>query len=252
MKVQYSTHPGYPEVYKDIPLTTWFDMWCEYPAIKSCDWYKSMPKETKYQGLNRAVARIRDIMDNQSDHTLFSTVRQCPNIKDVMINSLLVKAPCDIDCAVADQGMLEDEPQPWLLYTPSDFNMPTMAPHSRTQFTCERSPLFKDHFNLKIDTQLVLRCPDGVEPSFAQPIYHNPNAPWKVLQGQFTKPLNKHVRLIFNAMVHESVREFSIKKGDALMYLFFGKKVDMEPVASVGNSLFRDRFGRRPTTTEGL
>lgn len=228
-----------------IPVTgpEWFDLWTDTSAIKTCNWFQSMANKTA-EKVNKAAVRVQNMKLGLPQHDLDTTqmtVRQCPTIVEYLSRCLVIKAPCDIDFALTDGSMynlnLHDK-----VYTTmyADYRMPAASSHPRMQYTGD-SEHFKDHVNIKIDTCIHLVCPPNIEPMFQQPIYHNPNAPFKIVPGVFKEPYKRYASLIWNVMVPMTVEEFSIKKGDALLYVYFNDRVKFE-YSTERQAFFKDRF----------
>jgi hypothetical protein len=228
-----------------IPVTgpEWFDLWTDTSAMQSSNWFQSMSNkviDTKNVAVSRVQSMIRgDRYTNES----FLTARRCPTIIEYMSRCLVVKAPCDIDFAITD-GFLYGLELHDKVYTvvPADERIPLTAPHPKTQYT-GKSEHFKDHINIKLDTLIKFVCPPNIEAMFQQPIYHNPNAPFKVIPGVFTEPYKRYAALIWNVMVPDTVEEFSIKKGDALFYVYFNDRVMFE-YTKEPQGFFKDRFNK--------
>lgn len=227
-KVYYAKSLDIDPYLNDIDVKDWFALWADYPAAKSSEWYKSIPTKLEFAGLNEAETYIESRKRGMK-MSYFGSVKLCPTIKNVLTNSLVIKAPCDIDCAVAPHGVMNGVKESFLKVVAAEDKLRATRGHSRVQYTSKTSPLFRDMLNLKIDTDMTLYCDEGIEPVFMQPVYHNPKAPWIVMPGQFKAPLNKMANIIFNALVPEDTKPFRIRAGEALFYVYFGETVKLIP-----------------------
>lgn len=250
--VKYAKSHDIHKEFSMVPTKDWFDLWCDYPAMKTCEWYKGMEKKRKMKGLNAARTYIETSKESTKPQWYFSNVKSCPNITNFLSHCMVVKAATDFDFAVASQAMVRGEREPFMKAVSADDHVHVAPPHPRVQFTSTKSNLFKDKLNVKIDTDVVLFCDKDIKPVFMQPVYHNPNAPWTVLPGQFYNPQNTYANIIFNAVVDEGVSDFSVKAGDALFYVYFGERVKMVPIESYTESKLRQKFYRHIRTVRDV
>ena len=211
-----------------------FYIWCDYPAAKTSNWFRKMPKRIPDE---RRPAKI--VADNirqgfkERLGLVNTSIKTCPGIKDLLVQTLVVKAPCDIDVlrvTPEEVGLKDGRPENILLAVPASEYIVFQEGHTQSQFTHDADPTFKDHLNLKLDSRLSLICPKDVDVTFMQPLFHNPNAPWKIIPGTFKFPQNKLVGLLLNAFVPSKIKSFRINYGDALFYAMFSKPVKVEPL----------------------
>ena len=210
----------------------WFNFWTQYPAIKHNPWYNSLPNRTG-EIFNRAKAKVDymrkarlGIKETRINPTV-NTARICPNIREFLSRCMVLRAPMDMHFAKCEGHLGEawghDYFYEMQIADEWAFSMDT---HEPSQFRSDACGTFKDHANIKVHTGITLDLPKGMQCLFLQPFYENPNAPFKVIQGVFTEPLNHCANLIWNVMVNlDQIDDFIIKKGDELMYIYFPERV---------------------------
>lgn len=242
----------------------YFKMWVDYPATKSSSWLKRMPPNynlTTHEGkadVNANFARVTsDYIDTciasnlpyQDTHVQQSTIKGCPSIVELLKQSIVVKAPMDIHVCVSHHV---GDPEPVVHIHSADldfkFTQEESGTHKQIQFTCKNSDLFKDMVNLKLDCGIAIHMHKDVTLSFMQPIFHNHPVPWQVIPGIFTDPLNGYANLIFNSFLPINTEDFIIKKGTALFYATFSKKVELLPTDKANNMIFKKTMYMGHTT----
>ena len=228
-----------------------FNMWAEYPAIKSCDWLMNMPPRSNMNTkLNRAQQLVLGLRKglNFDQSFNYNTIKICQAIKSILINSIVVKSACDIDVYIADVKGENGEDIKAAQCMASDMRiMRSMMGHPPALFTHKNSSVLKNYVNLKIDTHINLHCKKS-GPIFLQPMFHNPDAPWKVIPAHFIDSNKSFCRLVFNVMIPEDTKPFSIKAGDALFYVFFNEPIELIPSDKVLTTSFKTKFNKPATT----
>ena len=170
------------------------------------------------------------------------TLRRCPPVSDLLTQSLVVKCPTDLHFAKGTceelyggavkvmEGM-EDEIV-WHWHSPAMNIASGMAPwgehHPEFQFKYGEDSQIKGYTNLKINTGLSLEMPDHITCMQSAPIFHHIKAPFTVIPGIFNYPTNKNASIIPNFFIPYEQEDFTLKKGDALMYLTFSEPVKFE------------------------
>ena len=216
----------------DFSAEEWFNFWAQYPAIKHNPWYNSLGNRTHHV-FNRAKAKVEKIkrdrlgMRNSNLNPTVNTARLCPNIREFLTRCMVIRAPMDMHFAQVEGHIVgmhgHDVVYEMDIADTYAFDSDT---HEPIQFRSDACGTFQDHVNIKVPTGIQLDMPKDMQCLFLQPFYDNPNAPFKVIQGVFTEPLNHAANLIWNVMVNKNeVEDFIIKKGDALMYLYFPERV---------------------------
>lgn len=231
----------------DLPNKQIFDLWCTYPAVKTCEWFKSLPTHSPTNPINRAVAFLNHYKNQGPSQ--YTTAKICPGIKNILLKSIVVHAPCDMDICVTNEVNPEGEYFPIVLASDVRLNSLPIATttHCKEQFTSSKSKVFTDHVNLKIDTRIVLQS-KNINPIFMQPIYHNPNAPWRVAPAAFDADNRNFSTIIFNAFLPIDTKPFSIKKGDALFYIYFDEPINLVDKEYPTTSMFKDKFFKPGTS----
>ena len=232
-----------------LPITPqeWFQLWTDYSAASTSSWFKSLPSFTS-TSFNKAVDRVNDMIrgvppDQLGTHS--ATIKRCPNVVEYLSRCLVIKSPCDIDFALTDAKyynlVLHDK-----VFTTvfSESRMPVTDTHPPMQYTSKESSMFKDHVNLKLHTGIHLVCPKDINPVFQQPFYHSPNAPFKVIPGVFKEPHKRYASLIWNVFIPVENESFSIKKGDALFYVYFNSRVKFKYDSNYRQSFFGAKFNK--------
>lgn len=238
----------------EVTSEEWLNLWTDYPSMKSCEWFKSMPqkvgKKTKLNHAQAAILSLRQKLNPFDNHS-HNTVRACPGIKNVLMNSMLIKSPCDIDVAITDEigeygtglplGNDGKKPYAAMLYFSDDRLRESINMHPTSQWTSEKSNILKGYINLKINTGIKLHCKNN-DPIFIQPTFHNPAAPWIVIPGAFDSSNRTSVSLIFNVFIKEDTKPFSIKAGDALFYVYFNTPIKLIKLDKVPTGVFKKFF----------
>ena len=228
----------------------YFNLWCDFPAMKTCDWFKSIPlnKDVMRQGhvarknVNLAKLdamyrnfRAQNSLPSDEGHitntTYIATARMCPAIVNTLAQSIAVKAPVDIHVSVVHST--DSEPKVHHVFTDHRFGY--THGHSRLQFTSDRNKLLNGFVNFKIETGLSLHCHKDTTIIFSQPVFHNPSVPYTVIPGSFTYPINGMAPIIFNAFMPEDTKDFIIRRGEVLFYITFNKKVKLLPTSDPKN-----------------
>jgi hypothetical protein len=262
--VHYSVEPHFAAHFS---TEDYFNMWCDYPASKTCSWLKEMPtmKDKMNKGmiaeknvnLAKLDAKYRDIyaqnnipqpQDHVKSYAHFSTAKMCPNIINVLSQSVAIKAPVDIHVSVVKHP--NTEPKAHHVFVDDKFMY--THPHGRVQYTTEKSPVFTKMVNLKIETGINLHCHKDTVVMFTQPLYHNDTAPYTVVPGMFTYPLNGFSGLIFNVLMPEDTEDFIIRSGDVLFYATFSKKVKLAKTDDRKNRQIKKTLYKASETVRSL
>lgn len=210
----------------------WLNFWTQYPAIKHNNWYNSLPNRT-HEIFNRAKAKIEFLKarrvgaNNTSVEFTVNTARLCPNIREFLARCMVIRAPMDMHFNRVSGKLLNREGVDYVYdFVAAEPNMLQLDVHDPIQFRSDACDTFHDHTNIKMNTGLAFNLPKNMQCMFLQPLYDNPDAPFQVIQGVFTEPLNHSAHIIWNVMVNnKKVEDFIIKKGDALMYVYFPERV---------------------------
>lgn len=242
----------------------YFKLWIDYPATKSCSWIKDMPLNVNSMNKNFEAEKDPNLAKLEADYvdycvannippdtdtrsrSYFSTAKMCPAITDLLSHSFVVKAPVDIHVSVAQHGKNMEH---LLHHVFVDVNFSQTRPHGKIQYTCKDSPMFKDMVNFKIETGIILHAHKDVMITFMQPVYHNHPVPWQVIPGVFTDPLNGYASVIINTFVPNNSRDFIIKKGTALFYGTFSRKVRLVPTDEPNNKLIKTTLNKPSVST---
>lgn len=223
---------GISSIDYDFTDQEWLNFWTQYPAIKHNSWYNSLPNRT-HEIFNRAKTKIDFIkarsvgVCNTSMEYSGNTARLCPNIREFLARCMVLRAPMDMHFSRVSAKFVGlhgiDVVYEMVAAEPDMLRVDT---HDPIQYTSDACNTFKDHTNIKLDTGLVFNLPKNMQCMFLQPFYDNPDAPFQVIQGVFTEPLNHGAHIIWNVMVNnKKVEDFIIKKGDALMYVYIPERV---------------------------
>lgn len=250
-----------------LSVDDYFDLWCDYPASKTCTWLKEMPimKDNMKKGfvaeknvnLAKLDAEYRDYRASNNlpqldghikNYAHFSTAKLCPNIVNILSQSVAVKAPVDIHVSVIKYPKVE----PKAHHVFVDDKFPYTQPHGRVQFTTEKSSVFTNMVNLKIEIGINLHCHKDTVVTFTQPLYHNDKVPYTVIPGMFTYPLNGFAGLIFNALMPEDTEDFIIKSGDVLFYATFNRKVKLIKTDNPRNKQIKKTLYKASETVRSL
>lgn len=254
--VKYSIDPVFEKEHPiDLSPETWFDMWTDGFAVNTNSWYKNMPPTVR--GVYNHATEIFDAMRGQREPNkeMDLNIRSCPPVREYLSRSLIIKAPNDFDVATAwfdDKDIIEGHKNfngkrhtKKCYIHPSEQSMGFSSQHQPSAFTNLKSSLFKDHFNVKWQTPLVLELPKGVDCTFQPAFFNDPNPVFKQIPGVFEhdKGYAKVVSVIWNVMIPNTVDRFSIKAGDPLMYIVFSKQVHQKfQYKAATNKIFKRRF----------
>jgi hypothetical protein len=258
-----------PDVLRDVDFI--FDSWVEYPAIKDCPTFRKMPSYsefTKFQlseelrstlrSTNNVAKRqvelfkffknkfpkmnyfemLRNIV-GQTEETDVKTMRACPNIKNLLTQTIVIKAPIDLHfskCTIDDiynvPSGISGKETAWTWASTNHFLASRSNffgdRHSKDQFCYGTGSQFEGYSNVKVPTGIQLELPDDITAIQHAPFYHKINSPLKVLSGIFIYPQNKHVAIIGNFLIKDDEKDFTIKKGEALFYLTFNNNVKLK------------------------
>lgn len=163
-----------------------------------------------------------DEYKDQIDSESYLTVRQCPGIKDLMNNSYMVKAPCDIVIGV-DRGGLK-------FSQPADTFLLKIQHHHPIQFhsQIEKHNIFKDQMNVKFTFPIRVKTKNKVSWMFTNPVYHNADSKLDVVLGQVAGDYTQTTSLILNTTIKVSEnQDIHIRKGDVLAYMVFPEKMNL-------------------------
>jgi hypothetical protein len=229
----------------------WFDLWADYPAIKTSSWYKNMPLNISKEAIRKNKARYYiDCylagMEKKYTDARSTTIKLCPNIRAFLTNTMVIKAPCDFDVALDESTAISKIGVPSYVTVASDDIIAPMSPHDPRQFS--NDDMFKGYMNYKISTHLILKAPKHISFTFSEPFYHTTKTKYKVVPGTFIYPHNASASIIFNILIDPSVKEMSFKKGDPLFYITFSEKVNIAEGSGKVYLPFKDKFlkGRGP------
>lgn len=209
----------------------WFNFWVQYPAIKHNQWYNSLSNRSG-NVFNRAKAAVEILRHGKSstsadlpDFTV-NTARLCPNIREFLARCLVIRAPMEMHFSKVDGALIGAHKHDVIYHMECPDTFYNISSHEPRQFRSEKSNVLQDHVNIKIPTGIDLDLPKGTQCMFLQPFFDNPNAPFKVVPGVFTEPLNHNASLIVNWMINKNeVNDFIVNKGDALMYVYIPDRV---------------------------
>ena len=228
---------------QEVPEEDYFELWTDGLAHRTTPWWKNLPV-LPTGNWNRALkisSNIKRGIQGESNFGVDLTIKSCPPIKEFMARTLVVKAPCDMDFAkVKYEDLPEDvlkdmtEAQKTIAQgingtwyqKAADDRFHGHNSHGNAQYYSTSENIWKGWTNLKIESNITLHLPEGVECQFNHPTYHWPDAPFIHLQGVFTRPLSHCVNLIWNVMLPDYVDEFRITEGDALFYVTFNQQVN--------------------------
>jgi len=270
---------------------TIFEAWTTYPAMKSCDMIRKLPshcadiltEDPKVEELEKTTKnaarfnlelwkdRKKNIKKNKGESTLsfalqailknpmsnrIKTLRQCPPIKDLLTQTLVIKCPVDMHFAKDTiRNMYEDilpiheniaDDISWHWTSPAQHLHSKVDPfgewHPKEQFCHSEGSQIEGYSNLKINTGIHLDMPDYVTAVQHQPIFHNIKLPMTVIPGQFIYPLNKCSSIIPNFFIRDDQEDFILRKGDALVYITFSESVKFEPNEEGSDMLVKFAF----------
>ena len=254
-----------------------FKAWTTYPAMKTCDMIRKLPSHcvdsmlqeepmvrklrAKYKNIAKfnlemwrhMRSSLRGTSQEENNialssiltgamHNVPKTVRKCPPIKDLLIQTLVVKAPVEMHFAKGKMkdmydGMIPfdsslDDDDSWHWCSPATHLHSRADPfgefHPKDQYCYGEESQMNGWSNLKINTGLHLELPVHVTAVQHQPIFHNINLPMTVIPGIFNFPTNKSTSIIPNFFINPSQEDFTLSKGDALAYLTFSEPVKFE------------------------
>ena len=149
-----------------------------------------------------------------------TTIKNCPGIKGLFRNTILVKSPCDLHVSVLPHNNNFE-----VLFNSSDQRLMIGEWHDDGQFKSRSNGLFNGAKNLKLCLPIVLQT--DVDYLMLDPMYHE-NLPWKTMTGVINAREYNAVQLNINVMLQETECDFIIKKGAPLCYLYFHDKVKLE------------------------
>ena len=209
---------------------------CDYPedtidrilspsSPKSSCWWSNL---TTGMGLKGRVAKImrrqRALLSREeqvSGSPAFDVnIKSCPAVNDVLFNSFLIKAPCDLAFSITKDGEFNYD---------CACNLFKIESHHISQFHTEKNNVFEGLMNIKFMFPVLIRTKE-VPLMYLQPMYHN-NSPFMVVNGTIAGKYTKSQPLNLNVMVEipkTSVPvSYSIKKGDILAYLWSPHKLEL-------------------------
>ena len=154
-------------------------------------------------------------------HESVNTAKGCPAIINVLQNSQLLLAPCDLIITVNDK-------QEYISGNPGS-DLVTISSHSVDQFHAEGSNIFKGKMNIKFSFPIFIET-DSVPYIFLDPQYHNEHF-FTVVNGCVAPPFTKGQPLNLNVLLDIPktgvLKTYTIKKGDVLAYLWFPEKMKL-------------------------
>jgi len=224
----------------------------EESTPSKCPWHAGLLSNTSYMYLKKYEPSMykyllkllkirtstnsgRDIeentnnLDTQDVTSILSqsntTAKTCSGILNVLNDSILVKAPCDIIITINDEGS-------WSYVTPSGSDYISLTEdHPPVQFTSpnKKNDLFKNKRVIKFIFPITLRAKEPY--IHLDPQYHKAT-PLTVLSGAIVTP-NAPLNLIsiFDIPPKGGSADIIIKKGDVLAYLWASKPLKLKKYA---------------------
>lgn len=161
-------------------------------------------------------SRLKSIGYNQK-----ANIRTCPAVNDVLVNSFLLKAPCDMVISVSKDSEYTYD---------SECDMFSIESHHSSQYHTDKDNIFKGKLNIKFVMPVLIRT-DNVPLMFLQPMYHNSNTSFMVLNGTITGTYTDKQPLLVNILVDipktDTPVTYNIKSGDVLAYLWSPERLEL-------------------------
>lgn len=210
-----------------------FEAYIQYPAVKTADVIKKLPKyltdekhhtfqEMKdgYEALEQVsnferITKFGWITNWQDYQSTYNgpTIKKCPSIINYLSRCLVIKAPCDF--AVLRSG-------PWTAADDSaGHSLININGHSKEQYAVEGSCL-SGFWNFKLHTGLGFAPQRDMVVGMTDPMYHNVKS-WRVMQAFETGRYAQSTTTTINFLVPDDVSEVRFTRGEALAYMYFSE-----------------------------
>jgi hypothetical protein len=231
------------------------DRYLEESTPSKSPWYKFLPINTsitllgKYiPSTNRLIERLSlECLKGVEEHcnqARVSTIKTCPGILNILNNSILVKAPCDISITISSNGS-------WVHHIPDYPYLDIVEDHPPGQFTSMdkyTGDVFKNERVIKFNLPLFLST-DGEPYIHLHPQLHS-KTPLKVVNGviggHLTKIAPLNIITTFEVPEKGEFININIKKGDVLAYLWSNSRLRLKKAKKMGMGrpfmLFHDKF----------
>ena len=236
----------------------YIDQYLEEGSLRSSKWFKALPANTSTHVLGRYIPSMSKLLGFihrgclvDKDPTCcdalgasFSTAKTCPGLKNILEECIIVKSPCDILITVDERGS-------WVYNIPSSYLIEIVEDHGPEQFGYP----FQDEDLKLLENRRVIKfklpihvSTDGGSFIHLDPQMHNSKSPLSVVNGVISPPATKvsslNIITTYELPPKGETTTISISKGDALAYLWGGKKLKLSPKEDMPSilSLAHDRF----------
>lgn len=177
-------------------------------------WWKSLKHNTKFfEVFNKHAHQFFNKIPSDENDGVYRSAKICPAIGDGLLNkSIIVKSPCDILINVQSDG--------GYYYEIPDERFLNISSHSADQFWTSENNIFQDYYNFKFELPIQVST-NGLPFMFLDPLYHNLQTPFRVVNGVIEGKHTKSQPLNINTLIHiQEEKTLFIKAGDVLAYLW--------------------------------
>lgn len=190
------------------------------------EWYSSLPffkdgfksVDQFYSNLKNKIIsgnHTEDDMQLLTDSGGALTAKNCPGIKTLFKQSFLITTPCDIHISINKEREM-------IVFNMSDEKLISLSTHNDKQYKTKNNKLFENRINVKFEIPIYMHSQNNW--IFMQPTYHS-DVPWEVMPGVVN---TGYTALNVNTLFPFETKDYLIKKGTPLCYLYFDEKHKLE------------------------
>jgi hypothetical protein len=153
-----------------------------------------------------------------------STIRVCRGVNNILKNSIMLKAPCDIHISTQGEEIIS---------TFANGKMMNFAriDHGREQYTQNNGEnLFGDVIDVKFSFPISFETTSDM--IFLQPQFHG-NVPWTVVNGAINKNYAETLSLILLFPLTDEIKHYFIKAGTVMAYIWSPEKMTLKHNAKI-------------------
>jgi len=230
----------------------------EEGSLRSSKWFRALPANTSASALGKYIPSMTKLISYVHKGCLvdkdpvfcnalgdnFATAKTCPGLKNILEECIIVKSPCDILITIDESGS-------WVYSTPAESLIKLVEEHTSEQFGYpfqhEDLKLMENKRVIKFKLPIHLGT-DGDAFIHLDPQMHDNRSPLSVVNGVISPPATKisplNIITTYELPAKGSVTSINISRGDALAYLWGGKKIKLVPKKGLPSmlSLVHDRF----------
>lgn len=197
------------------------------------DGYKSI--NDRFSDMKRKMVQgVMPPTELQGDH-VWTTIKNCPGIKDLFKTTYLIKAPCDIHISI-----LRDNNSDQLHVIPNyaSEGLVSVTSMEDSAYKSRTSKVLKDTIAVRFTLPILLKSQEDYVTM--DPQYHETNPPWRVTNGVMSSGYQGPLQV--NTFFPNQEGDYLIKKDTVLAYYYFHKKVKLKLDDSLTKPVFFTRF----------